>query len=51
MNDFNIYTKIKATVQEILPNASILLYGSRARDDFRKDSDYDLLKGTSYIMH
>src|SRR5699024_6557482 len=43
MNDFNFYTKIKATVQEILPNSSILLYGSRARDDYHKDSDYDLL--------
>ena len=43
MNDFNFYTKVKATVQEILPNASILLFGSRAKDNYHKDSDYDLL--------
>lgn len=30
-------------IKEKFPKAKMLLFGSRARDDFRKDSDYDLL--------
>lgn len=30
-------------IKKKFPKAKILLFGSRARDDFRKDSDYDLL--------
>ncbi|MHB1127094.1 MAG: nucleotidyltransferase domain-containing protein [Bacillota bacterium] len=30
-------------IKEILPNSTIILYGSRARGDAGTDSDYDLL--------
>ncbi len=30
-------------VNSFLPDAQILLFGSRAREEFSKDSDYDLL--------
>ena len=39
----NVLEKIKATVQEIEPNAKIILYGSYSRGDFRNDSDIDIL--------
>ena len=38
-----ILTKIKRTVINEYPDAKIILYGSRARGDFRVDSDWDLL--------
>ncbi|CAN5822199.1 nucleotidyltransferase domain-containing protein [soil metagenome] len=34
---------IKSTILSMIPGAKILLFGSRARGDFNKDSDYDLL--------
>lgn len=34
---------IKSTVNSFLPDAQVLLFGSRARGEFAKDSDYDLL--------
>ena len=39
----NISTQIKEVVKSFLPEAKVLLFGSRARGDFDKDSDYDLL--------
>lgn len=38
-----ILTEIKRTVTTRYPDAKIILYGSRARGDFRLDSDWDLL--------
>jgi predicted nucleotidyltransferase len=38
---------IKNTVREIFPDAQVMLFGSRARGDFRPDSDYDILVITS----
>ncbi len=38
-----IIDKIKVIVHQYLPNAQVLLFGSRARNDFRKDGDYDIL--------
>jgi predicted nucleotidyltransferase len=35
--------RIKKNVREIEPSAEIILYGSRARDDFHEGSDWDLL--------
>lgn len=34
---------IKATIKKVLPDAEIMLCGSRARNDARMDSDYDIL--------
>ena len=34
---------IKETVRKILPDCTILLFGSRARKDNTDDSDYDFL--------
>jgi predicted nucleotidyltransferase len=38
-----ILSEIKRTVTTNYPDARIILYGSRARGDFRKDSDWDLV--------
>jgi len=34
---------IKESIRELLPESSILLFGSRARHDHTDDSDYDLM--------
>lgn len=39
----NILAEIKKTVVSIDPGAQIFLFGSRARDNFRPDSDWDIL--------
>lgn len=44
MNDKNhILQLIKASVLATEPTASVILYGSYARGDFREDSDIDVL--------
>ena len=44
----NISRLIRKNVNEIDDNAEIILYGSRARDDGRIDSDWDILVLTDY---
>jgi predicted nucleotidyltransferase len=39
----DILKRIKKIVLQIEPSAKIYLYGSRARGNFRSDSDWDLL--------
>ena len=39
---------IKESVNELLPESSILLFGSRARRDHTEESDYDLMIITKY---
>jgi len=39
---------IRESVNEILPDSSIFLFGSRARQDYSEDSDYDLMIVTEY---
>ena len=41
---------IKATACKYLPDAEVLLFGSRARKDASSDSDFDVLIVTSYDL-
>lgn len=41
--DISVNKKIKSIVQSILPEAKVILFGSRARGDNTVHSDYDLL--------
>jgi predicted nucleotidyltransferase len=43
MNKDQIIETIKSTAHEYLPDAEVLLFGSRARKDEKSDSDYDIL--------
>jgi predicted nucleotidyltransferase len=38
-----ILSKVKEAVLRLEPSAEVVLYGSRARDDFREYSDWDFL--------
>jgi predicted nucleotidyltransferase len=38
-----IISMIRDTIRDVEPTAEIILYGSRARGDFREDSDWDVL--------
>jgi predicted nucleotidyltransferase len=38
-----IIEKIKLAAHEFLPDAEVMLFGSRARDEEKTDSDYDIL--------
>jgi predicted nucleotidyltransferase len=41
--DTLIATRIRTEIKRIDPKAKVVLFGSRARGDARKDSDWDLL--------
>src|SRR4051812_1465024 len=41
--DNSVKIKIKSIVESILPEARVILFGSRARGDNKINSDYDLL--------
>jgi uncharacterized protein len=43
MNQDLIRDKISSTVHKNDPTAEVFLFGSRARGDFRPDSDWDIL--------
>ena len=43
MDSAAIYNTIRETVQSNLPGARVLLFGSRARGEHNRFSDYDLL--------
>lgn len=38
-----ILSCIKAAVQELIPDAKVYLFGSRARGDWNEESDWDIL--------
>jgi len=41
--DTFIYSTIKAIARDFIPDAEVLLFGSRARKEARSGSDFDLL--------
>ena len=43
INTTTIVKKIKNSVKETAPNATVILYGSQARRDYKKNSDVDIL--------
>lgn len=43
MSDSKLLQQIQQSVRSIIPDAEIILYGSRARGEAREDSDWDLL--------
>lgn len=43
MNRQDIISKIKNVLQEIVPGAKVILYGSEARGDSSENSDVDIL--------
>jgi predicted nucleotidyltransferase len=44
----NIIKLIKSSIRSIDPKAQVIIFGSRARGDARKDSDWDILILTDY---
>ncbi len=42
-SEMNIVKLVKQEVIKIDPKAEVILFGSRARGDFRKDPDWDFL--------
>jgi uncharacterized protein len=38
-----VTSKVKSTAKTFDPNSQVILFGSRARGDYRKDSDWDFL--------
>jgi predicted nucleotidyltransferase len=46
--DNNIIKLIKSSIRTIDPKAQVIIFGSRARGDARKDSDWDILILTDY---
>lgn len=46
----NSLSIIKEIISRIIPNSTVLLFGSRARNDNNNDSDYDFLIITEETM-
>ena len=43
MSEKTILKRIKSMVLAMLPDSKVLLFGSRARGDYNRDSDFDIL--------
>ena len=46
--DTEILQLIKSSITEVIPDAKVILFGSRARGDSHKESDWDFLILTNY---
>ena len=47
----NILHKIKEVVYEVDPQAEVILFGSRARNEAKEDSDWDILILVPYAVN
>lgn len=47
-NKAEILQQIKAFAKSVEPNAEVILFGSRARDEAKEESDWDILILTPY---
>ena len=43
MNQEGLLTRVKQAIREVEPEAEIILYGSRSREDAGSESDWDFL--------
>jgi predicted nucleotidyltransferase len=43
VTDATLLQRCKRAIADVVADADVILYGSRARDDADKDSDYDIL--------
>ena len=51
MDSNDLLNKLKNKVKQFDPNAEIILYGSRARNDFNEYSDWDFLILLNYAVN
>jgi len=53
--DTDLLQRCKQAIRAVVPDADVILYGSRARGDAKDDSDYDLLvlvdHGDDLVLH
>lgn len=50
MTQQELLYKVKESIKVLDPRARIILFGSRARGDFKTNSDWDFLIITSYRL-
>ena len=48
--DSDIIKRIKTSINTIDPKAQVIIFGSRARGDAKKESDWDILILTDYTV-
>lgn len=48
VSDTEILKLIKSSIKEVIPDAKLILFGSRARGDWHEESDWDILILTAF---